>query len=220
MAAVAAAPHVGGRRAKRGTYRSAPPIRTVTDAEVARHFPLVHYVLNRMTRKGQIVVGVDLDDLEQVGRLAVWEALRRWRPGKGAQSTYLASYIWGYVLKHQRDVTKATGWHRDLGQVATVASLDAPVSADSEVTLGDVLAQAPDELPFDEEIEGDALLRDIEARVERELPWQRQIVAYGILAGQSQGVAADLLGVSRSRVSQLVPRVREDLERFYREATR
>lgn len=178
---------------------SAPPIRVVSDAEVAQHFPLVNYTLERMGRRGQLAGQVEYEDLEAVGRWAVWEALRRWCPAKGKQSTYLSSYIWGYVLKHQRDATKANGWHRELGRLAVVVSLDAELSDDGGSLLDVVAASEPDP-------EQDALahLADVAAR----MPHNHRVVAERILADETVAPAADELGLSRARVGQIAKRVR------------
>jgi RNA polymerase sigma factor (sigma-70 family) len=189
----------------KGRPGSAPPIRQVTDTEVARHLPLVHYTLQRMQRRGQLALtDVDYEDLEAIGRWAVWEALRRWSPAKGAQSTYLSSYIFGYVLRHQRDMTKANGWHRTDGRIATIQSLDAPISPDDQRTLADVLVLDQDPEPSSDTLEH---LTDVAAR----MPRQRRLIAERILADQPVSHAADELGVSRQRVSQIAQRVRADL---------
>lgn len=181
---------------------SAPPIREVTSAEVERHFPLVHYTLRRMASRRQLAVGVDLEDLEAVGRWAIWEALRRWKPSKGRQSTYVSAYIWGYVMKHQRDMTKADGWHRTEGRLATVLSLDAPIGADADMTLADVVAAQPASGPSDEL----AHLRDVAAR----LPHKQRVVAERLLADEPVATAAASkeLGVSRQRLGQISRHVR------------
>src|SRR4051812_21497230 len=98
------------------------PEREVTDAEVARHFPLVGVVLRRMRARGQLAAHLEREDLEAVGRFAVWQALRRWDRAKGAQSTFLVRTIEGTVRNYQRDTSKALGWHREHGPIASIGS--------------------------------------------------------------------------------------------------
>lgn len=189
-------------------HAPAPPIREVTDAEVARHFPLVTYTLNRMRRRGELVAGLEWDDLEAVGRWAIWEALRRWSPAKGKQSTYLSSYIWGYVMRHQRAATKATGWNRsEGGQIATIVHLDEPTNDEGTRTLGDTLNTHDDTA---EQGEAHATIGHLRDRVNAMAPRDRAI-AVAILAGIPPSSLAERLGISRGRISQIVPKIKAQL---------
>lgn len=196
----------------KGRAGSAPPIRDVTDAEVERHFPLVHFVLERMKRRGQLATSVDYDDLVAAGRWGVWEALRRWDSSKGAQSTYLSSYVWGYVMKAQRDMTRADGWDSRKGEkIATVLSLDAALSdtSDESFTLLSTIA-APDDTVNDAEFSG--RLTDLRRWCGslRE-PWRTVAVRRLFEEATTAEIAADL-GLSRARVGQMSQKITAALE--------
>lgn len=176
--------------------------RTVTDDDVARHFPLVRHVMARMLREGQLARRHDLDDVEAVGRWAVFDALRRFDPSKGvAQSTYLSSYIWGYVMRYQRDVSRSTGWHRQHGQVARVDSLDAPVNEGGRTLLDIVAEQAG---PGDDARRAARRLLDVTAG----LSGRERLIAEHMLAGESVRDAARHLGISQGIGSRIGLRLR------------
>lgn len=185
---------------------SAPPIREVTDAEVERHRGLVGMVLAKLYRKSQLDHSLEHEDLVQVGMWAVWEALRRWNPEKGAQSTYITSYIWGYVMRYQRDTVRATGYTRVRkndkgetigGRLAHVISLDAP--DENGFTLLDHLASEPVlDLP------------DPVAAVAR-LPTRLRLVGEGMLDDHTLEQDAQVLDLSRERVRQLRLQVKNRL---------
>lgn len=188
----------------KGRPGSAPPLREVGDQEVRENERLVHHVLQRMRRRNQLADRVEYEDLAQIGMWGLWEALRRWQPSKGARSTYCSAYIWGYVMKHQRDITKAEGWHHKLGQIATVVSYEETIVED--FTVLDSLA-APDDTA--EEAEAASRVRELRALVAR-MPASHRLVGERILDGlptQSREVV-EALGVSRSRVGQITDRVR------------
>lgn len=175
----------------------------LTEDDVARHFPLVRLVVGRMLRQGQLWEHHELDDLEAVGRWAVCEALRRWDPDKGAQSSYLVPYIRGYLLHYQRDVSRPHGWHRDLGQVARVVSLDAPVNETGR-TLLDVVAE--EEAPVDDAETMFSRLLQVSAR----LTGRQRVVAEHLLADEPLAAAAKRLGVSHTIAGRIAKQVRQE----------
>lgn len=189
--------------ARTGGPGSAPPIREVPEGEVQANIGLVHYVLDRMRRKGQIAASMEEDDLFQIGAWGLWEALRRWQPEKARLSTYCTSYIWGYVMKQQRDITKADGWHRTDGRLATVVSYEQEIVED--FTVLDTLA-APDDTA--EAAEWTARMSDLEQRLAR-MPDKHQVIGERILAGLPATAApvSDSMGISRARAGQIAKRV-------------
>lgn len=177
----------------------------MTNADVERHFGLVGYVLGRMTANGQLVLDLEREDLEAVGRFAVFQALRRWDPSKGRQSSFLYPYVWGTVMRYQRDVSKPLGYSRKDGQVATVVSLDAPLGEDGRTWL-DLLAdeEAPPEDRADRQL---AQLMRAAARLEG----SERVIAEHLLAGETASSAAGQLGVSRTTACKIAKRVRRVL---------
>lgn len=177
--------------------------RAVTDDELARHFPLVGFVLRQMRARGQLADHLEHEDVEAVGRFAVWQALRRWDASKGTQSTYLSSYIWGYVMRYQRDTSKADGWHRAHGRIARIASLDAPVSASGQ-TLLDLVAERGRL-----DAGAHAALRLLDAAAD--LPARERVVAAHLLTDTPAADVAARLDVSRAQVGRIASRVRRAL---------
>lgn len=177
---------------------SAPPLRTVTSDEVEQHTGLVGYVLNKLYTQHKLTPEIEWDDAFQVGLWAVWEALRRWDSTKGKQSTYLTSYIWGYVMRYQQEATKATGWHRTEGRVASIASLDAELSPGGPTIL-DRLAEQPDP-----DAVPDGTVDRLHAIINR-LPQRQQIIGQAILNEQPVATLemAERIGVSRGYCGEL-----------------
>jgi RNA polymerase sigma factor (sigma-70 family) len=186
---------------------TAPPIRQASDADVDRHRGLVHLVLQRMIRRGQIAPSLlEYDDLYQIGLVAVWEAMRRWQPAKGAQSTYVSSYIWGHVMHAIRRATKLDGWVASRHErIATVVSWDEEILED--ITIRDTLA-APEDVSDD--AQWTTLLADLHATAATMTPL-RAAIAHNVLAGRPRtniDIAAEY-GVSRGRVDKLMRRIVE-----------
>lgn len=90
--------------------------------------------------------GVVLDDLEQVGFLALTKAAETWNPDSGAFSTWLAfwlknSFSAAYFMRTEKE-------RRDLLNDAT--SLDMPpTGADEDIVLRDIIPDEAAELAFE-----------------------------------------------------------------------
>lgn len=183
---------------------TAPPRRTVTDQEVRDNERLVHSVLQRMSRKGQLALSVDYDDHIQAGMIGLWEALRRWDPARGALSTYCTPYIWGFVMRHQRAATRATGYSYSAGGfLAKVVSYEAelrdrPALRETLPGLADTAEQAHSLVR----------LRRLAEQLD-ELREPLQTIARRCIIGEDPqpDVAADL-GVTKQAVSLQVRRLR------------
>jgi RNA polymerase sigma factor (sigma-70 family) len=173
------------RTARRGAVVPRPPIRTVSDAEVARHLPLVDFTLNRMIRRGEVAPSMEYEDLQAIGRWGAWEALRRYDPALGSPSTYLTAYIRGYVLDKQKRQTRGDGYGIRDGvyqQLATVVSYDHE-TRDSGTLLSRLAG--PDDTS--EQAIAAATLRDLLGRVAR-LPTSRhREIARALVLGEPVG---------------------------------
>lgn len=75
-------------------------LRHAEDAVVLAFLPVAGSVANRYRHHG-----VDYDDLEQVARIGLLKAVRRWRPDLGAFLSYAMPTIQGEVKRHFRDCT-------------------------------------------------------------------------------------------------------------------
>ena len=91
--------------------------------------------------------GIDLDDLEQVGFLALTKAAETWNPDSGAFSTWLTfqlknSFSAAYFMRTEKD-------RRD--PLNDAVSLDMPpAGADEDVMLRDVIPDEAAELAFED----------------------------------------------------------------------
>ncbi|MCL4781329.1 MAG: RNA polymerase sigma factor FliA [Gammaproteobacteria bacterium] len=75
------------------------------DALVQEHAPLVKRIANHL--RGRLPHGVDLDDLLQVGLIALLDAARQYSPAKGASfETYASIRVRGAML----DEVRSTDW--------------------------------------------------------------------------------------------------------------
>ena len=91
--------------------------------------------------------GIDLDDLEQVGFLALTKATETWNPDSGAFSTWLTfqlktAFAAAYFMRTEKD-------RRD--PLNGAVSLDIPpAGADEDVLLRDIIPDAAAELAFED----------------------------------------------------------------------
>jgi len=75
------------------------------DALVQEHAPLVKRIANHL--RGRLPHGIDLDDLIQVGLIALLDAARQYSPAKGASfETYASIRVRGAML----DEVRSTDW--------------------------------------------------------------------------------------------------------------
>ncbi len=72
--------------------------RRAEDAVVVDYLPVASTVARRYRRRG-----IDYDDLEQVARIGLVKAVRRWRPDEGRLMAYLMPTIDGELKRHFRD---------------------------------------------------------------------------------------------------------------------
>ena len=176
----------------------------------------LHYVswLSREFRHS----GVAREDLEEEGRLGLFEAALRFDPKHGAQFLTYGSW-WArrrmqtFVARHarvvRRPVSRTTG-PKERDDV----SLDAPVGAGTALRWEDVLVDQREHLPLDVLVseENAALV----ASSAQELPpqWRAVIVRrFGLDGGPAMTLAevGGTLGISRERVRQIETKAMERL---------
>ena len=137
---------------------------------------------------------VDIDDLVQVGLIALWRVAKRFDPTRGVKfRTFAQHRVVGDMLTAVRDA-------RNPGRDWILASqVDWHAPASDRDSVIDTAAQT----------ERAVLLR---TRVER-LPARRRAVMLGALAGRSLQADALLLGIHWGTVSNLRVRAEADLAR-------
>jgi RNA polymerase sigma-B factor len=147
---------------------------------VRSHLPLVRAMARRYGGRGE-----DLEELVQVGSLALVKASGRFDPDRGvAFASFAAPAVEGGIRRHLRDRS---------GRATRVAS-SAPDS-------GDVAADTPGELDSIDESEFRLLLADrLRVLDERE----RRIVFLRFHADMTERQIASLVGISQAHVSRLL----------------
>lgn len=184
-------------------------LRHVGDDEIKEHLWVVYGVLGQLRRRGQLVAGLEDDDLEQVATIALWEALRRWDPDRGIASTYCFKCVRGSVLRFQRDYTRSVGWHRRRGQIAHVASFETPTGGNENLRLGDTLA---DQADLVERAHWRFELARIVDRAER-MTGRDHVIARVVIGGLPTTRMPSLLGLSQRQASRLRRQVIDNLKR-------
>lgn len=105
--------------------------RRAEDAVVVAYLPIAGRLANRYRRRG-----VDYDDLEQVARIGLVKAVRRWRPERGAFLAYALPTIEGEVKRYFRDGASAIRIPRQLYETQ-------PRVTDAQRTLRQKLSREP-----------------------------------------------------------------------------
>lgn len=147
-------------------------------------------------------VTVDLDDLLQSAFFGVRAAAFAYDPDRGTFAALLPFFV-------RRECRQTLGLDRK--EFATV-SIDAPLNAETEDTLADLLAD--DSIsPMTEDIEREELCRDVREAVDRLDERQATTVRGHWLEGQTLEQLARALGISREGARQLEQRAFERLRR-------
>lgn len=131
---------------------------------------------------------VDVEDLKSAAYLGLVEAANRFNPNLGvAFSTFAYPRIFGAI----HDYLREQGWFKR-GDLTPVLSLD--LAADEDLVLRDTIEAKP-ESQIEEYIEVITLDLDKQAK---------QIIKHYFVEEYSMKEVGDLIGVSESRVSQLI----------------
>ena len=170
----------------------------VRGALVEHNLRLVVYIARKFDN-----TGADPDDLVSVGTIGLIKAVNSFRPDKNSKlATYASRCIENEILMYLRRVSR----------LRSEVSFDEPLNTDwegNELLLSDVLGT-----------DGDAVYRDIEAGVEKELlrgalkklpERDRRIMnmRFGLDGGEemTQKDVADVLGISQSYISRLEKKI-------------
>ncbi len=174
---------------------------------IERNLRLVVYIARKFEN-----TGINIDDLVSIGTIGLIKAVNTFDPHKNIKlATYASKCIENEILMFLRRNNR----------IRTEISFDEPLNVDwdgNELLLSDVLGT-----------EGDLVLRNIEAEVERELLYlameklnsrERRIMElrFGLSNGseKTQKEVAALLGISQSYISRLEKRIIKRLRKEIR----
>lgn len=194
-------------------------VEPTVEQRVTANLPLARFIAARYARRG----GESFDDLYQVACLGLVLAAQRFDPGRGFTfSTYANSVISGEIKRHFRDHCWPVHVPRTMSEkpdrteleqqwvvgAGWPASLDATVAERSDgeaVTLADTLG------------EDDTAYALVDARVDRQLAWQRctalerRVLVMHIYEDVPQREIAARINYSQMHVSRLLRRAYKKL---------
>ena len=169
----------------------------ITDAEVKTADPekliqqYEHWIFRLANRYTPILErsgSVDIDDLIQVGRIAVLQAQQKYDCSAGASFFSYSAY---YIKKAMRRIL---GFNNQTGELpAPMVYLDTPIDEESEDTILDTIAD-PNILDNDERLEQQEICEAIHTAIDRlKSEKQREIITRSYLNGDPiKAIAADL----------------------------
>jgi RNA polymerase sigma-B factor len=160
---------------------------------IERHLPLVRGIARRFAGRGE-----PLDDLVQVGMLALISAVDRCERGREGQfASYAAACVEGEIRRHLRDRCDPLRIPRHLqGDTVLMASLRAPATLEGQAEA--VAQQEP-------ELDDVGVARALVASAARSLdPRERRVVALRYFLDLSQAEIGDAVGISQVHVSRVL----------------
>lgn len=157
------------------------------EAVIEQYTPLLCKIAERYKPVLEKTGSVDVEDLIQAGRIAVYNAQKKYNPDGGAS---FLSYVFDWI----RSAMRRTAGIRNGKAPEILLSLDEPLSDDSDIVRGDTI---PDTAPTAEEttIEQDARQETAEAvhaAIDRmKSDKQREVITRVWIDGQDRAAAAD-----------------------------
>lgn len=183
-------------------------------AVIQQYEPYIHKIANRyiyiLNRSG----AVGIDDLIQVGRIAVIAAQQKYNPENGSFMNWLFYYI-------RSAMRRALGFNEQTGAApVALVYLDEPITNDESLTLADTIAD-PDAVPMDEPIiEAETrseTAKEVRAAIDRmKSDKQRTAVSLVWLEGKTREQAAADMGMKYGSLASLEKYGRSTLRRDYR----
>lgn len=114
-------------------------------AVIAQYEPYVQKLANRYIPVLSKTGAVDMDDLIQVGRIAISDAQHKYNPDAGSFLNFLY-YVVRVAMRRELGFNNQTG-----APPVALVYLDEPLSDNAETTLAEMIAD-PDAVPLDEPI--------------------------------------------------------------------
>ena len=183
-------------------------------AVVEQYEPYLQKLANRYTPVLSRTGAVDMDDLIQVGRIAITDAQQKYNPDAGSFLNFLF-----YVARTA--MRRTLGFNNQTGEPpAALVYLDEPLSDETDTTLGDTVAD-PDAVPMDEPIIEDENRRETSEQIRAALDRmksdkQRAAVSLVWIEGKTRQAAADEMNMNQGAFYSLEKAGRSTLRRDFR----
>ena len=158
-------------------------------------------VAENIKRAGKGTAVCDADDLYQSGYFAMLKAIDHWRPDmEGSFISYFAMCL--------KTAMAEASFHRTAKQMKDptvfARSLDAPLTEDGDMTLGDTLVDPRDPLEaIENELYNASAKRAIESLFTLLTENERKVIEGHYLKGKHYVQIAEDMGLSKQRVNQL-----------------
>lgn len=180
------------------------------EAVIRQYRPLVCKLARRYEAVLSRTGAIDIDDLQQIGFIAVCEAQKHYDPASGSFIGYASLWI-------RSAMRKALGFNSNTGEPPeALVYIDAPVPDTEGITLADTI---PDSHPTREEELIDQASRDEVAEAVRDAVDRiknrrfREAITRIWLYGQDKQTAADEMGIAMSALRNYDRKGRDDLMR-------
>lgn len=168
--------------------------------DVEPYIPLVDRYSSRYGPAGAVL----RDEAYSAGMFGLVRAARLFDPARGLKfATFAKPHIIGSIRDRLREHSRSDGWNRVKGRVAVIGSIEHPTGEKDE-RLSDILA---DQRP-DHEIDSHSLREALRAVLSER---DAKLVEWSVLEDRKQRWIAEQLGVTESRVCQIL---REVLDRL------
>ncbi len=183
-------------------------------AVIEQYEPYLQKLANRYAPVLSRTGAVGMDDLIQVGRIAVMDAQQRYKPEEGSFLNFLF-----YAARSA--MRRALGFNSQTGALpAALVYLDKPISDDESLTLADTITD-PSAVPMDEPIIEEETSRETSEQVQAALERtksdkQRTAVKLVWLDGKTRTDAAAEMEMNQGAFYSLEKSARSTLRRDYR----
>lgn len=190
-------------------------IRNADPAAVIKQYePYIQKLANRYLPVLSRTGAVDMDDLIQVGRIAIAEAQLKYDPDSGSFMNLLF-YCVRYAMRRTLGFNNQTG-----APPVSLVYLDTPISEDSDASLGDTIPD-PNAVPLDEPITEEETRRETSEEIRAALgrmksDKQRKAVSLVWLEGKTRQAAADDMEMNHRAFYSLEEAGRSALRRDWR----
>lgn len=203
------------------TPHTLPVVNPDAEATFAAALPWVRKEAEKLAQR-RTSAEFDANDLFQVGAVAAWKLAREWDATRSLFTTFAKLRVHGAMIDHVRNAA-GCGFEQagarlklDRGESIRVVSFAAEAKCGEcgdQMTVGDQLGACDPEVADGAEAEFVAMLRRVGAGVYGR---DRTVMVRYFVAGETMKAVGQEVGLSESRVSQVIDRVVERIHESLR----